>query len=288
MSRRLILGIVFDCMQPKSPILRSLSDPRYRLGWFDRAREFLESAATRDGGEIKQPVVQHHVTSSSTLLRVLTSRGWYYLKSPALGCAEVTVTSQIASIFPQSSPMVLGISTELNCFASKGFDHMMPSEKHLSNVVMELGCLQLKSLPHVSTLVHCGCPLRTPDMLLKKLETWADGSGITANCTEAMDQCRAILPIVRKMASTINRSKLPATLVHGDASLSNATYTQADCDSVFLFDWQFAYVGHPFFDLHRLHKDCPHEVLKEYLGLWVGFEDLEDLHKTYRVAWKIG
>ena len=286
--KRHVLHRVIGCMDPKKLFLSSLRDPRYQVGWYQSASEFLTSVVTLDGVTAEAPVVQHHLTTTSSLLKVHTSAGWYFLKSPAIGCAEVTISERVASLFPEYSPRVLQSSTELNCFVMKGFEHRVPDHKSLSELVKKLACLQLKSIKHVAALSQVGCPVRKPNLLIKNVKKWAEGIGVTMDCTEAQEYCTHLLPYIGKMLSILERSTVPHTLLHGDFYYSNAVLIGEGNPELIFFDWQFAHIGHPFMDFHRIHKECSQQVIDEYLKLWTSFGTLDDLRETFRTTWKLG
>lgn len=54
------------------------------------------------------------------------------------------------------------------------------------------------------------------------------------------------------------------------------------------FDWQYAYIGHPFIDFHKIDKMMSEEDRDEYLKLWSGYGSLERARKAYGIATKLG
>lgn len=82
----------------------------------------------------------------------------------------MSITEKIASVFPDRSPRVLLTSADMNCFITKEFEHKIPDQKNLGDLVTELGYLQLKAIGYVDALHQAGCPVRKPDSLIEKLK----------------------------------------------------------------------------------------------------------------------
>lgn len=282
---RRVVRLVLGCMQPHGKTLASISDPRYRRGWFRNASEFLRSVICTEEEKIMSDVVQEHMSFTSTLLSATASERHYFLKSPTLGCNEGPITVRIGSIFPKISPVVIGISPELNCFVSEGFVHVVPE---LESVIRTLGHIQIESRLHLDLLKDAGVPVRSLEGLAKKIEMWASGNGITEPFQASMKYFGDVAPLLIDMCRRLAEFKVPLTLVHGDMALANATYRPADSMEVVLFDWEFACIGHPFCDFHRLNKDSSQEEIDQYLRMWCLFENIERAREAYGIGWKLG
>lgn len=109
---------------------------RYRHGWYERASKFLTSFLSSQQKEVSGRVIQQ-MSFTSTLLKLIASDGSYYLKSPAAGYSEVSITSEIAAIFPDCSPSVVVTSDELNRFVSKEFEHFRLGVRDSPNVIRQ-------------------------------------------------------------------------------------------------------------------------------------------------------
>lgn len=284
---RQVMETVLKCLQSKSSILLFISDSRHRRGWFRKANAFLVSALSLDGAVVSGRVIQQHMSSTSTLLKVKSSQGWYYLKEPALGCMEVATTAKIASLFPESSPTILRTCDELNCFVSKGFTHVPLDNKDIPSLVQKLGSIQLKSLEHLEALQEAGCPCRDLQALANKIKCWVSGEGVVAFHGEALGQPRFMAPILIDMCHRLDNFNIPLTLVHGDLALSNATYEPEDSQDIIVFDREFACIAHPFCDFHRLDKDAPKEIVDAYLRRWHSYENIERAREAYEIGWKL-
>lgn len=287
MSTRCVI-ILRNYMHPSSTILASLSDPRYQPGWYRRESERITSMISCMGLEVRGRVIQVHMSYTSTLLKVNSSGGWFFVKAPALGCREGSITAQIASLFPECSTTILNTYDDLNRFVSKAFSDIELKQDDMCDVVLQLGHVQLNSLPHLEKLKTAGCPVRDFDSLEEQIELWSRGEGEwTQFCFGAGDLVE-LLPVVSQMCRQLKEYRIPFTLVHGDPALWNATHEPADSRNVLLFDWEFACIGHPFCDFHELHEDLSQDLVDEYLTMWATCEDIEKAREAFEIARKLG
>lgn len=78
--------------------------------------------------------------------------------------------------------------------------------------------------------------------------------------TYNLERLQELIPVPREICRQLQEFNIPQTLVHGDMGLNKATHQSPNSQEVLLFDWEFAYIGHPFRDFHRIHGDVPKEV----------------------------
>lgn len=264
-------------------------DPRYRFGWFRTAGAFLEMVASSDGAENLGTVLQKHLSSSSTILTVDSSEGKYFLKAPALGSREVSLTVKVHSLFPACSAKIVRASNDLNCFVTREFTHVDIPPAEFGNIVQKLASLQTTSITSIDELRNSGFPLRDMAGLSRKIKLWMKGDGIFRGAKEEADSMLEIGPELLLMCRDLSEFDIPLALCHGDFSPTNATYEPAISRNVLIFDWEYAHVGHPFCDLHRIDADASQEVIDGYLRQWLfcGI-NLADARRAYDIARKLG
>lgn len=279
-----IVSAIEACFDESREFLATLSDERYRPGWFESAIKFLVESAVRDGAEVEDRVVQDRMALRSTMLKVRTSLGSYYLKSPVCGCNETKTTAIISKLFPKHCPDIVGVCEEFNCFVSREFD--WEAENSTRDAVMLLGKLQMESIQHIDVLREAGCPSWD---LTKIVETSSNWDEMWHEVELHSGWFEDLPGKLAELCEELKEFKIPMTLVHGDFFLNN--YAQALRDrgrDLVIFDWEFAYIGHPFFDFHRIHNYVPEKVREEYLQLWTNYEGIDRLRRAYRVARDIG
>lgn len=268
------------------------TDPRYHFGWFKAAVHSLRSEADRhrDWSQLGR-VVQEQVSTSSTLLSLKRSEGAFFLKSPAVGCDEASITSTVADLFPGSIVEVLCRNDKLNCFIMRGFTHRYPRKKHYGQLLKFLGGIQLESVVHLDTLRLAGCEDRHPEHMLEKYEEWVYNISMKHIFRSEFYRMRDLLPLIKNTCHRLREYKIPMTLVHGDFATRNMSllFDGSDNDSnILLFDWQYACISHPFCDLHEFYEFASEDVLTEYLDLWIDYEPYSRAREALELAKDLG
>lgn len=267
----------------------SLFDPRYHFGWFQKASNFLVAVVSSDGAQNIGKVTQEQLSTSSTILTVKSSKGQYFLKAPSRGSTEVAMTFKVRSLFPRCSAVIVRTCEDLNCFVTKGFNHSVIPRDEMGIVVQKLGHLQLASLSSLNEIKATGCRVRDMHGLARKINSWMKGEGIFRGCKEETQWMIEVGPKLLDMCQALVAIDIPLTLCHGDFSLTNVTYEPAKTKNVLIFDWEYAHVGHPFCDLHRIDNEAPQKVVDDYVRLWRIFGiSLAQGRRAYDLARKLG
>ena len=85
---------------------------------------------------------------------------------------------------------------------------------------------------------------------------------------------------------------IPLTLTHGDFASRNLGLKKGRDGSqqLVVFDWQFAAISHPFFDLQEIHEEqnISEEERRCYLEMWREYEPLERCEELYEIAHRLG
>lgn len=76
-----------------------------------------------------------------------------------------------------------------------------------------------------------------------------------------------LFPIIEELCSKLREINIPMTLVHDDFYLTNVAHESKESDNLIFYDWGFAYIGHSFFEFHRIHEEISDVVRDEYLKL---------------------
>lgn len=291
-SRMCIQDVMRYLREPRS-LISACTDPRYQYGWYDRAVAwFLSSVSGRDWKSSGTMVLQEQVIATSTVMRADMNGARFYLKAPALGLNEVSITAKIASLFPNSSPSIIATSTELNCFIARGFHKVDLDESRYAELVKKLAYFQFESLNFIEELKRAGCDVRSPKRMAKKLQEWSSDRDMERMFKDLFSDFKSYVPIFVELLGRLNAFNVPLTLVHGDFSGGNAGFKteREENDNIILFDWQYACIGHPFFDLHEVtvHNDFPENVINDYLDLWAGYESRERAREALEIARILG
>ncbi|PXF40126.1 hypothetical protein BWQ96_10164 [Gracilariopsis chorda] len=285
---RSVFQLVVSVMAPNTHFLGSLTGQRQKFGWHRKAANLLISTAAADGAQNIGRVSQVQVSETSTVLRAKSSQGYYYLKSPASGCEETSITQKVADLFPEACPKVLKLCTNLNCFVTRELGQAI-EETEYREIVCIIGDLHFKSLPHVEELRDCGCPVRDLSTLEEKIDVWAEGREFTEGDPVAVEQMRELRPLLHNMCTRLASHDIPLTLIHGDAALCNSARSHSRKLGALLFDWEFACISHPFFDFHRIHDESDDSaIIDEYLLRWFPAEQIAEARTAYDIGVHLG
>lgn len=283
---------VLNLLQPPKLCLLSLREPRHRFGWCARASTFLSATSEKFGCGAPRSIIQLLMGPTSTVLRADCEKGACFLKSPLPNSKEGDITHKLAKIFPDSVPDVLATNLELNAFVTRGFCHAKLSEKHALGISLEMARLQVSSLHLLNEFEYAGCEVRGPHQLARNVETWLNDPVVTKSFRGRFDELEACIPAILQMCEELTHCKLPMTLVHGDLYPHNATYKygekEGNCKEFMLFDWEYAYIGHPFCDMCTVGDKLSPEDLSIYLNLWSPYGSVESLQRSLDLGRKLG
>jgi len=298
------------CRDPER-LVAFLVDPRFLKGWFDKASARLTTFIASTGAIVRGRVVQVHVSFSSSVLKVESSTGVFYLKAVAIGSKEAKVTQKVASLFPEDAPAVEMLDLDLNCFVSRAFTPTLAGAE-FSTYAQLLGRLQMRSIKHLDDLRAVGVPDCGPEQLAKELRKWVDLKEDDATvypatatlpvhasdadivriwCGDVRKYARFVkyVPFLLQLCNRLASGSIPLTLVHGDVGRRNTGLSASDGASrPILFDWEFACIGHPFYDWHELHFAVPEEVRLSYLRLFTKYGAQSDLEPLYDAGRTLG
>lgn len=229
--------------------------------------------------------MQQAVSPISTILKLGTSCGWLYLKAPAFGNNEFSITKAVHTLFPDSICDVIGVNHKLNAFVSKEFDD--DEEPHFREVVIEMAQLQMDSVEHLDKLTAAGCKTLSLEVISKRIEDWLSDKDFEQAFGGHIESFRESSAKLQDLCSQLIGCRVPLTLVHGDLGLRNAAKSETE-EKFILFDWQYACISHPFFDLHEVRHELDPIIVDECLSLWEKYADREEIDKAHQITAVLG
>ncbi|MBB5869384.1 aminoglycoside/choline kinase family phosphotransferase [Allocatelliglobosispora scoriae] len=255
----------------------------FRAGWLETAVTWIDEAlAVRDLVRIG-PVEQVQHWSMSCVLRVPVPQGFLFFKAVLPHLAhEPQVISRIAAIRPGSAPQVLAHDAAQGWWLAADFGGTAGSlldPATRTGALVALADLQQATIDIVDEL---DCPVVTLDdlaarvpALMRRADLWAFPGraapvGATLSTEERLRWAEFGLRLQDQCAELADLD-LPLTLTHGDFHIDNVARTD---DGFVLYDWSFAAVSHPFFDLaswlHQETEESAAQHVKVYLDRWRG------------------
>jgi hypothetical protein len=271
-----------------------------RPGWRARAVRWSE----RRIGARAIRIIQLRAWEASTVLRLVTRRGTYYLKAVEPPCDhEPGLTRWLARRFPGAFAPVVAVDRRgrwLLMRAAHG--STLRSRSRLSDWVRaarEYGRVQRATLgsPTLPVVLH----RRQRDLawlatqirpLVRDAKSLAVGGRWRLSRAQIV-QLRRLAPTLLARCRALARLRIPLALDHGD--LWGANVVIAARGPVFL-DWEDAVLAHPFWAVHMLpwshgfwerwgHRSAAAERLRQaYLAGWAGRDGVERYQDAFRLS----
>lgn len=246
-----------------------LEDRRCTSRWTYRAVDFLLASIRQLNLEPVSDIERVAWRSLSELFRVKTHMGWYYLKAPPPGSAEIMLTQRLSELFPGDLPPLVGVSESLGCFVIKGVSTMSPTTLTFSPISHDcrkfrlpsfvlpsldgvlgrkIARIQLQSVQHLEEMKSLGVPEYSPNILAKSIDTWMSDPVVQGNLEERQYTADEVASVMRATCARLSKSKLPLTLIHGDYRIFNVGIRDdiRKDDRFVIFDWESACITHPF------------------------------------------
>lgn len=270
-------------------------DPRRSHRWAHKAVRYLMSVVCSRGASATADVRRETSESFSELFKVPTTAGWFYLKAPPPGWAEVASTAAVVELFPEDTLQVVGVCTDLNCFVAVGF-RAVPSwdRTHQREAVRLLAAMHRKSARHVDVLRRAGVPDCSPDALAAKLDGWVAHAAVASALHTEGVAASLWRDTLSGACSRLAASPVPTALVHGDFTQNNVAIRgggDVGGDRMILFDWGMSYLSHPFCDLilgPNVLQSWDGDVIAEYLLFWSSHVSGERAQQEMRAAEIVG
>lgn len=285
------LKAVVKLLKRDEDLLERLEQPRFQLGWYKKASEWLSQIIKRDDHSVTSEVLQEQITPSSTVLKVNSSDGWYFLKAPTKGCTEMQFAEIVSKLLPDYTPDLVSFSQELHAFVSREFIEMDQGEE-LDDInsasLQTLARFQQASIPLLESLKDCGCPVRGPEEMIDEVRRWAkEPRFITIKRFRKFDE---MLPDLEALISELQSFKVPLTVVHGDFGSQNIAYRRGGAKNtkIIFHDWEFSCLSHPFCDLHEAGQFMNESKLNTYLDMWKSFEAPDRLRRALKIGKTLG
>ncbi|KAI0566459.1 Aminoglycoside phosphotransferase [Gracilaria domingensis] len=268
-------------------LFRLLREPRHQMGWHSKVCRWLTALVEDNGSAVRSEVIQVKVGPSCNTLKVNSSDGWFYLKAPHGDTSEIVITSSIATLFPEFTIQMLGVSMEHKAFVTREFQEEEDFE--VQDALKTLAALQQASIASKDHLIKTGCPVRGPREMLAAVRKWSsDPKYIERGYKQR--ELKRLIPSLAKMLTRLQEFNLPLTLTHGDFAMRNIGFKTDPRGKkrMILFDFEYTSYSHPFFDLHEICEEVEANEVESYLRLWLEYEPMHRLREAYEIGKGVG
>ena len=258
----------------------------YRPGWFSRAVDWIDTTLADRDVRRTGPVTQIRHWTTSAVLCAPTTEGRVFLKAVLPHLAhEPQLIGHLATTWPRTVPEVLARSADDGWWLTADFG-AQPPVRDAAAALLALARIQAGTVDQTARLRQLGCPEVTLDdladrvpALMRRAELWQRSGGLEQR------QLTRVGMWLQDRCAELDDFDLPLSLIHGDFHPHNAASRD---DGPLLFDWSFAAVSHPLFDLagwlHSVPEAEARRHVVAYLDGWRHIASPGTLMEAWRIA----
>ncbi len=100
-------------------LMKELWQPHQPTRRHAKTSKWLMKCAEKSGATVTGIVERHRMNISSTILKVDSDKGGFFLKAPAAGSGEIETTRAIVKVMPQYTFDVVDVCEVLGCFVTR-------------------------------------------------------------------------------------------------------------------------------------------------------------------------
>ncbi|PXF39730.1 hypothetical protein BWQ96_10568 [Gracilariopsis chorda] len=284
-----------------SPYLRGKQHlPWYEIGFYPKMLPKMQSILQEKGIEITDSPEQFQFSYRAAIYRIPTSRGRVFVKFVSWTNKEIAKMSGILNIVPHTTDFVFHSSLELNSFFSFDFGLSMNDlcfvlrckkavagyeDQHAiaSEVLTQWASIQQNCVSRIAELTAAKIPIYDETWIrygLEQLETYVGQDGVSSVFQSRLRSCH---DHVDRTLALWEKIHIFLTIVHGDLNETNIAQPHGRGSSYLFFDWETAFVGHPFLDLLDVEYHPLYRSENAYLESWSRYTKL-DFDEVLEVA----
>lgn len=287
---RLIREVLHEQKNANFPNYRQ---PWENAGWYSQAIDWIKDTLSLLEVEVIEKPEQIKWWSLSSVLRVMTTQGYYYFKTNAvqpLFVDEIRLLTYLGSIWPNRVPVMVASDPDKKWMLLEDEGNKIGHEASIEdkkNLLKNFADLQIDSIEITHELLKHGCVDRRPQQMTAFIAPLLEDEFVVTRLTQTeMDELRSDVPKIMEMCSMISTYSVPCSLVHGDLHFGNIS---ASSDGGFtFFDWTDASIAHPFMDMLLIYNEkdsAAREQLRDiYLSAWTRFEPMNRLLELWSLC----
>ncbi len=272
-------------------------------GWYDEATEWVRDRLSEYGLTLTRPLEQVKQWGISSILRVPTAGGNYYLKAAnSLFAREPAITRALSKIYPGQVPDPIAILVEpeqgwmlMRDFGDDEDNSADPTAVELEPVLRMYARMQLGCIDRVEELLSLGFADRRLNLLSEQIdELLADPNSMAEFTGEEIEKLKGAVPRVRAACAQLENYGVPQTLGHGDFHDGNIIARNGE---YLIFDWTDACIAYPFLDLavildsgrdSKWTSEERERLRDTYLEQWTAYAPIEQLREAAELAHVLG
>ena len=286
--------------------------PWYRVGWYDRACDWVREQLTVLGRDPTGVVEQLRSWQRSMVMRVATDGGTVYFKAvPPFFAHELTLARYLHARYPAHVPRVLAADDRRHWMLLEDVGPLtladVPDISCYERALRLYAQLQIEQVGCVDQLLSLGCPDHRLDVLVSEMDgLLADAEAMLPGKPYGLSRAEVgalhdSAPRLKAMCGELSSFAVPCTLEHGDLWARQISVRDG-CPVI--MDWSDATLSHPFFspgfftdldddifltveEAGRYLAGIPDarvRLLTAYLEPWTACEPMERLLVAYNLA----
>ena len=261
--------------------------------WHRRAREWVRSNMPPAPGGLPWRMSQIRSWSISSVWRLSSGRHRVYFKaSPRFFASEVAVTRDVATRFPEVSPVLIASEPDEGWMLMEDLGDLTLGKSDDPTMWLEtmktIALVQRGYVGRTGALERMGIESRTTKSIAETLAYWMEEpsrAGLRMFQPEneaALGRLSSRLGEIEVVERRLSDLGLPRALEHGDLDSTNVFIRDG---SPVLMDWSDACFSHPFFTPLTPAQARRHpEFVDAYLREWPEFGAVESLRAGFMSA----
>ena len=262
-------------------------------GWHLRARDWVDSNMPPAPSGLSWRMSQIRSWSISSVWRLSSGRHRVYFKSsPRFFASEVAVTRDVATRFPEISPVLIASDPDEGWMLMEDLGDLTLSKSDDPDMWREtmktIALAQRGYIERTGALERMGIESRTTEAIVETLADWIGEPSRTSlrmfqpENEAALRRLSPRLDEIKTVQRRLDDLGLPRTLEHGDLDSTNVFIRDG---SPILMDWSDACVSHPFFTPLTPAQARRHpEFVDAYLREWPEIGAIERLRAGFMRA----
>ncbi|CDF34553.1 unnamed protein product [Chondrus crispus] len=297
--RSLLSAIVDDISNSRLPKNRV---PWRSSGWFKETANWITAVLQENNMKLEQPIAIMRNTFASCVLRchvrpfVEPTSGAprkddiLYVKALHSRLLKASMIAVIHEVVTEIAPAMVAVNEARNMCMERSVASSRCPSINTELLMKTIAGVHKRSVPHLEVLKHAGVPVYTAKWLLSNVkEILGCSLVIESGDNVSVAKLRANVPRLESCLKELSSYGIPHTLLHGDLHSLNIG-DAVDNSFHHIFDWNSAYIGHPFSDfvVTRFSEDDPEDeqelAEKVYFQYWREYGEPKALQRVSQLA----
>lgn len=261
-------------------------------GWRWAAEAWIHSCFEGEGASVESIETLTHWDVSSLLLVRVGEENYYFKASPDFPCfvEEGLAMIRMSALVPEIVPQPLFVHETKNWMILEDLGEPLEATDvaTLRRIVETIGRLQVQAVREQSVLKSLKWPRSNIDQLrLEIQEVMLCQEAREGLSEDELKRLQSYEPEITRMLEKLDSYSIPVSVNHGDLHGGNVIVRGSE---LVIFDWTWASIAHPFFDLLFLflrNKETWRDYAPAYFQQWSEYQSVEACFEAWDVAYPL-